>query len=157
MAQIRLNVRISYRGRSVDAVALHDTGAETYAFLDNSIAERLGLPRGSAVGYAGIAGSSVGFNSEVDSFQVLGNSDCAIGKMPVVVGQVTVPNVEALVGEYFMRSVGMTTEVSENGISISCRKGAKIAITQPISKETWIIGGAVILGVVILGFTVFRD
>lgn len=156
MAQIRIKVRLSYRGRYVDAVALHDTGAETYAFVDSSIAEKLGLPRGEAIGYAGIAGSSVGFKSEVDSFQILDNPDCSLGKMPVVVGRVSVPNVQLLVGEYFMRSVGMTTEVTEDGISISCRKGQKVAIVQPIPEHYWLLGGAAVV-LAVLGFVFLRD
>lgn len=150
--QIRLKVRIAYGGRSVDAIALHDTGAETYAFIDESIASVLGLTRGDAVAYSGIAGDSVGFKSEVSRVSILDNPDCSLDKVPVIVGRVTVPNVQVLIGEYFMRSVGMVTEITEDGTRISCKKGPKIAVSQPIPVEYWVIGGAIVASVVILGF-----
>lgn len=158
MAQIRLKAKITYQGRSVEAIALHDTGAETYAFLDTSIAQKLGLPRGEAIGYAGIAGSSVGFKSQVDSVGIVENPQCTLTKVPVVVGTVSVPNVQLLVGEYFMRSTQMKTEFSEDGkVLISCMKGPSIAASQPIPLEYMIMGGAAIVGLLALGFFVLKD
>jgi hypothetical protein len=148
--QIRMKVRVTYGGRSVDAIALHDTGAETYAFLDESIATQLGLTKGEAIGYSGIAGSSIGFKSEVSRVSLLDNADCSLDKVPVIVGQVSVPNVQLLIGEYFMRSVGMSTEVTEDGVKISCKKGVKVAMTQPIPTEYWVIGGAIVASVAVL-------
>lgn len=145
--QLLMKVRISYRGKSVDAMALHDTGAEANAFIDNSIAAKLGLPKGDAIGYAGIAGSSVGFKSQVDNVTVLDNPQCSLSKVPVVIGTVTVPNVQLLVGEYFMRSTGMVTEVTEDGMKISCRKGPSIAVAQGIPKEYLIVGGVLLAAV----------
>lgn len=158
MAQIRLKARITYQGRSVDAIALHDTGAETYAFLDTSIAQKLGLPRGEPIGYAGIAGSSVGFKSQVDTVSIVENPQCALSKVPVVVGSVSVPNVELLVGEYFMRSTQMETKFSADGkVLISCKGGPSIAASQPIPLEYLIMGGAAIAGILALGFFVLKD
>ena len=158
MAQIRLKAKITYQGRSVEAIALHDTGAETYAFLDTSIAQKLGLPRGEPIGYAGIAGSSVGFKSQADSVSIVENPQCALSKVPVVVGTVSVPNVQLLIGEYFMRSTQMETKFSEDGkVLISCKGGMSVAASQPIPFEYMLMGGAAIVGVLALGFFMLKD
>lgn len=154
--QIRMKVRLSYGGRSVDAVALHDTGAETYAFIDQSIASKLGLPKGEAIGYSGIAGSSVGFKSQVDNITVLDNPQCSLSKSPVIVGAVSVPNVQLLIGEYFMRSTGMVTEITEDGAKISCKKGPSVAVSQPIPTEYLIMGGAVVVAAIV-AFIFLKD
>jgi len=157
MSQIRVGVRITYRGKSVDAIALFDSGAETYAFLDTSIAKKLGLPQGEAQGYSGIAGSDVGFKSSVDSLSLSDNPNCSIsGNVPVLVGTVTVPNVTLLVGEYFIKDTKMVTDFSTGSMVTSCRGGPSIVVTQPIPPEYWVIGGAGVL--VILGMIFFlRD
>lgn len=147
--QITLPVTITYKGRSISARALHDTGAETFAFIDKSIASQLGLLTGEAVGYNGIAGSDVGFKSTVDNISITGVSGCSLGSpskpVPVMVGSVSIPNVQLLVGEYFMKSVKLTTSFDDSGKTlISCGSGVHV-VTEPIPKEYLIIGGAIIL------------
>jgi len=153
--QIPIPVRIEYQGRVVNTTALHDTGAETFAFIDQSIARKLGLPQGSAQGYSGIAGSSVGFKSKVDRITVTTAPNCSLAPVNVIVGNVDIPNVELLVGEYFMRSVGMVTETNEKQVVISCKGGPKVAISVPIQREYIILGG---LAVLLVGaWFLFRD
>lgn len=153
MAQIRVNVRITYKGRSADAIALFDSGAETYAFLDTSLAQKLGLSQGEAIGYSGIAGSSVGFKSVVDSLSLTDNPSCAVTQnVPVLVGQVTVPNVTMLIGEYFIKTTGMQTDFSSGEMVTRCKGGPTVAVSQPIPMEYWLLGGAAVVALLAVVF-----
>jgi predicted aspartyl protease len=144
--QIRVNVQVTYKGKSVNAIALYDSGAEAYAFLDTSIAQQLGLSQGEAIGYSGIAGSSVGFKSTVDSLTLSENPNCSVTKnVPVLVGQVTVPNVTLLIGEYFIKATGMDTDFSTGTMVVRCKNGPTVAVSQPIPTEYWILGGAAVV------------
>jgi predicted aspartyl protease len=149
MSQIRVNVNLSYKGRSTSAIALFDSGAETYAFVDTSIAKKLGLPQGEAQGYSGIAGSDVGFKSAVDSLSLSENPTCAVtGSVPVLVGTVTVPNVTMLIGEYFIKNTGMVTDFSTGQMVTRCHGGPSIAVSQPVPIEYWLLGGAALAALI---------
>lgn len=158
MSQIRVNVNLSYKGRSTSAIALFDSGAETYAFVDTSIAKKLGLPQGDAQGYSGIAGSDVGFKSAVDSLSLSENPHCAVtGNVPVLVGTVTVPNVTMLIGEYFIKTTGMKVDFSNGTMVTQCQGGPTIAVSQPIPTEYWLIGGAALAALVATLIFVLKD
>lgn len=158
MAQIRVNVNLSYKGRTTSAIALFDSGAETYAFVDQSIAKKLGLPQGEAQGYSGIAGSDIGFKSVVDTLSLSENPTCAVtGNVPVLVGTVTVPNVTMLIGEYFIKSTKMTTDFSTGTMVTKCGSGPAIAMTQPIPVEYWVLGAAAVAALIAAGIFLFKD
>ena len=150
--QIRLKTTLTNGPRSVNVQALHDTGAEVYAFIDHSVADALGLQRGGAMGYSGIAGSSVGFKSSITGIRLDDNPSCFLqGNIPVLVGQVTVPNVKILLGEYFFKDLRLNTGFDDNGnVLISCRGGQTIAVGQPLPEGTLFIGGAIVLGAALL-------
>jgi len=149
MSQIRVGVQISYKGKSVNAIALFDTGAETYAFIDTALAAKLGLPQGEAIGYSGIAGSDIGFKSAVDSLSLKDNPSCAVtNNVPVLVGTVTVPNVSMLIGEYFVKTTGMVTDFSKGSMTTACKGGPTVAVSQPIPTEYWVLGGAALAALV---------
>lgn len=143
MAQVRVNVTLQNGSRSVDVVALHDDGADAFAFIDPSIATQLGLTLGGSISFSGVTGGATGFNSTVSKITVKENPDCSVVNAPVIVGPVSVPNVSMLLGQHFMQSVNMVTTINTDGtVTLGCKKGPSIAISEPIPPEYYILAGA---------------
>lgn len=156
MALITVETLLENGPRREKTTALFDTGAKTFAFIDSSLAARLGLPIGDAAPYTGVGGApQMGFRSKLGRLTFVQNPDCSLSNFDVVVGKLGFAHVDLLVGENFIKSVGASVDFVPEGIRISCKRGPKVAIAEPISPYILVVGGAALLG--IAAFLFLRD
>lgn len=147
--KILTKMQATHGGRKVNVTGMHDTGAETFAFINTDLARQLGLRNEGSLSYSGIAGNQVGFKSTLHRLEIPEVPECALENFPVIVGRVPFAGVDLLYGEYYQRSLSMRTDTLPGEIKISCKGGPHVAITQPIPTIYWIIGGALLAGIVI--------
>jgi len=139
---IRVDLEFQKGTRTTRARGIVDTGAEGFAFVDNSLAFDLGLKQeGAPVPYVGVGGDTkLGFKSGIDRMTILDNPDCSLGRLNVLVGDMSrLSDIRVLVGEDFLKSVGATLELTEAGVSIACQKGVKVPIAEKWPREVIVL------------------
>lgn len=139
---IRVDLEFQKGNRTTRARGIVDTGAEGFAFIDNSLAYDLGVQGGGTpVPYVGVGGDTkLGFKTPIDRMTILDNPDCSLGRFDVLIGDMSrLSDIRVLVGEDFLKSVGATLELTEAGVSIACQKGAKVPIAEKWPREVIVL------------------
>ena len=148
---INVDLVLEHKGVKRTVPAALDTGAEVYLAMDRSDAEALKLPQGKEVMHTGIGGGQIGFETVVDFASIGGAPECILARVPISVLDLDINGVRALIGEHFMRLLGMKLDITREGVTVSCAKGPGRVIEVGAS-EGWksFVGFGLAAGIILV-------
>jgi hypothetical protein len=120
----------SYKGKSVTAPVIIDTGAEGFATLDRPFAEKLGIPLTLAGITYGVGGSVLAWHGRLDSMRLKDIPACSLNRLTVNVSDIPLirNSAVALLGLDFMGAAKMTIKFEPGKAVIQCPGGPPVAI-----------------------------
>jgi hypothetical protein len=131
---VSVDVTLTYKGKSVVVPAAIDTGASDFGFLDAAVANGLGLPLGDKVGYSGVGGvPQEGWFRAVDSAFINENKKCQVNNFEILAGTLGAEQygIKMLVGQDFMRTVGMNLKFEKSGNVVIACEGSEGVVIPP--------------------------
>ena len=151
---INVDLVLEHKGLKRIVPAALDTGAEVYIAMDKSDAEALKLPPGKEVMHTGIGGGQIGFETVVDLASIGGAPECILARVPISVLDLDINGVRALVGEHFMRLLGMKLDITREGVKIACAKGPGHIIEVGAGDWKSFVGFGLAAGIILVLGTV---
>jgi len=152
---IESQILFTYKGRTVEVPGIIDTGAEGFAFVDNSVGDELGVkPTGRLSPYAGVGGQvQYGFTETLDYIGIKDNPRCGLTRPQVTVGPLNLRKgaIRALIGGAFMDQTFMKIHYLGGGkIQIQCGMEGKEGPFVAVSEDNtlyYILGAVALVGV----------
>ncbi len=133
----KLDVQLSYGGRTITVEGGLDTGADTtVAIMDQAIISQLGLPRTGTVRVYTAAGPRDVYTSRLDFVSVVGSPGCLLRDITDVWLSPVEGGTKVLLGENFVKAMGGSIVPTPDGLKLTCKPGEALVIER---VPTWAI------------------